>query len=287
MMLVATYGHVCWAQPQSPIRIQKAPAPAVTNRISTEELSRLAVEQNRMLEKQNPWLAIAKTNKIFAQAMNYILADMAGHKPEKLPQGLTQTDISNAYVQMFIAPQSNHVSGVQSAKRPAARLQQSESENAPPKQPNWMLEPLPPGRNLQERLEEFARQKGVPLNVLTQQAATQISNVFSQELNRSIEFYGKAVDENGVPLEGVRATISCLIFPEKQFVTNVVTDSNGFFALRGVSGQALMLALAKESYEEVPGTNQNQFVYYGVVNGFQPDSNNPVVFRLRKKAILR
>ena len=101
--------HVCWAEPRSPVRIQKAPAPVPTNNISADELNRLAAEQNRILEKQDPWLVIAKTNKVFAQAMNYVLADMAGHKPEKLPPGLTQNDISNAYFQMFIAPRSNHV----------------------------------------------------------------------------------------------------------------------------------------------------------------------------------
>src|SRR5438309_266243 len=77
------------------------------------------------------------------------------------------------------------------------------TDNLPGTRENWALEPLPPGSNLQERLEELARRKGVPLNVLTQQALAQWSNVvqeMSQQVNRSTEFYGKAVDGNGMPL---------------------------------------------------------------------------------------
>ncbi len=109
------------------------------------------------------------------------------------------------------------------------------------------------------------------------------SNAWAGQLNGSIDFYGKAVDENGSPLQGARAAISCVIFPEKEFITNVVADANGLFALQGVSGQALIATVAKEGYEEVSGTNQNHFVYYGIAKGFQPVPNSPVIFHLRKK----
>jgi hypothetical protein len=77
--------HVCWAQTPSPVRIQKAPAQVATNTITANDLNRLAAEQTRALEKQTPCLVMATTNRTFAHAMSYILADMAGHKPEKLP----------------------------------------------------------------------------------------------------------------------------------------------------------------------------------------------------------
>jgi len=144
--------------------------------------------------------------------------------------------------------------------------------------------PAPAENNPQQQMEELARQRGVPLTTLTQQLVAEFSNAFSQELNRPIEFYGKAVDESGLPLKGATATIRCLIFPEKQFTTNVSTDGNGLFAIQNIAGQALVASVRKEDYEEVPGTNEHHFVYYGVPNGFRPDRNSPIVFTLRKKA---
>jgi hypothetical protein len=104
VMVTAISAQICCFAKQTPVRIQKAPAPPATN-ISTEELSRMAAEQNKMLEKQFPCMAMSKTNAIFARAAGYIVAEMAGHKPDKLPDGLTQADISNAHYHVFIAPQ--------------------------------------------------------------------------------------------------------------------------------------------------------------------------------------
>jgi hypothetical protein len=143
---------------------------------------------------------------------------------------------------------------------------------------------LPQGNNLHDRFAEAARLKGVPLNVLTNQLRTDLSNAFSQEMNNSLNFYGKAVDETKVPLSDATATISCLIFPEKQIMTNILTDMNGLFEFHFNGGQAISISVTKQGYEEVPGTNEHHFVYYGVVNGFQADPHNPVIFTLRNKS---
>jgi hypothetical protein len=147
---------------------------------------------------------------------------------------------------------------------------------------------LPPGTNLQERLEELARHSGVPLNVLTQQALVQLSNIWQearQTVNRPIEFYGKAVDEKGEPLAGARVEFNCQGYPDEYQTTNVLTASDGTFGLTGQTGMLLHVHLAIEGYEEVAGTNQNKFMYYSPspTAGFKPDPNNPVVFYLRKR----
>ncbi len=175
---------------------------------------------------------MAKTNKTFAQAMSYILAHMAGHKPDKLPPGLTQNDISNAHFHMFTAPR-----------------------------------PRPP-------------------NVPANERVTALSNAFqaySAQLNRPIAFYGKAMDETGAPLIAATATIRCLVFPESQFTTNISTDVNGLFTLHGINGQALSVSVAKDGYEETPGTNEHHFAYYGIAKGFRSDPYKPIIFHLRKK----
>ncbi len=109
----------------------------------------------------------------------------------------------------------------------------------------------------------------------------------SQEVNRPIEFYGKAVDENGLPLKSATVEFSCVIFPEGYFGTNIPTDAKGLFTLNNVTGAALTVLVSKEGYEEVPDTNQNRFMFHSALGfkGFQPDSNNPVIFHLLKKGL--
>jgi hypothetical protein len=165
---------------------------------------------------------------------------------------------------------------------------QPQRQNTPDAQGNWASDPLPPGSNLQERLEQLERRRGVPLNVLTQQALAQWSNAMSeagQEMNRPIDFYGKVVDERDEPLSGANVRFGCVVFPEKHFTTNAITDKHGTFALTGVTGVVLNVIVSKEGYEEIQGTNQNSFAYYAPTGaGFTPDPNNPVFFHLRKKA---
>ena len=143
----------------------------------------------------------------------------------------------------------------------------------------------PSNYDRQRILEEFARQRGVPLNVLTQQAIVEWSNMWQsvrQTVNRPIEFYGKVVDENGMPLEGVEVGFSCLGYPEDYFTTNVLSAKDGVFLLKNVTGAALDVQVSKEGYEEMQGSNQVRFMYYST-QSFRPDQNNPVVFYLRKK----
>jgi hypothetical protein len=145
-------------------------------------------------------------------------------------------------------------------------------------------DPLPPGRNLQEQLEDLARQKSVSLTVLTQEVLTQFSNALTGELNGPIQFYGKVLDEKDAPVAKAIVAISCYIFPEKQVTTNVITDASGGFAVLNMTGQALTAHVSKEGFEEVPGTSEHHFVFYGIAQPFRPDSNRPVAFRMRAKS---
>jgi hypothetical protein len=141
-------------------------------------------------------------------------------------------------------------------------------------------------QNLQERMAELARQRGVSLNVLTQEMLIQASNMVQeirQTVNRPIEFYGKVIDENGQPIKSASVALGCVIYPEDQFKTNILTDSSGLFAVNSLTGAALFVTVSMEGY--VQGTNQNRFEYYSIpgFDGFRPDPFNPIVFHLLKQ----
>lgn len=159
---------------------------------------------------------MSATNKNFKLAVGYITAEMMGHTPPKLPEGVTQGDLSNATFQMFIIP----------------RL-----------------------------------------------ATTQ----------KIIEFYGKAVDESNQPIEGAKIEFAWIHFfppPEGIISTNVISDQQGLFSLSGVIGASLNVRISKDGYYKVTSLNRTNFTYSTLPNStpFQPDSNNPVIFHLHKKA---
>jgi len=106
-----------------------------------------------------------------------------------------------------------------------------------------------------------------------------------QTVNRPIEFYGKVVDENGLPVQGATVEFSCVVYPEDEFRTNTLTGANGMFALNNVTGAVMFVHANKDGYEEMKGTNQNRFEYYSIpgFEGFRSDPYNPVVFHLQKK----
>ena len=191
-----------------------------------------------------------------------------------------------------LAEASHPTPNTQAETQRAPRSPQPQRQSTPDAPANWALEPLPPGRNLQEQLQELARRKGVPLNVLTQQALAQWSNMLqetSRQMNSTMDFYGKAVDEKGLPLAAARAEFGCHGVPEEYFATNVLSDVNGLFALNNVTGRVIFVRVSKPGYLEVPGTNQNRFSYDALLgpSAFQADSNNPVVFRLKNVEVQR
>ena len=101
-------------------------------------------------------------------------------------------------------------------------------------------------------------------------------------INRPIEFYGKVVDETGTPLAGATVTFGWVVYPEDVMHTNVLADPEGFFALNNATGATLYVSVTKDGY--VQGTNQGRFDFHSLPDAsFQPDPNNPVVFRLLKR----
>lgn len=103
--------------------------------------------------------------------------------------------------------------------------------------------------------------------------------------NVAINFYGKVVDENDRPVEGV--TINCIWTDSSQKGTShatLKTDKNGSFALVEKTGKALQVRIEKEGYYNLR-ENPISFEYadFYEEDYHIPDPKKPVIFHLRKK----
>jgi hypothetical protein len=110
---------------------------------------------------------------------------------------------------------------------------------------------------------------------------------WKESIYRPIEFYGKVVDENEQPIAGaaVSFTYTRLIPPEGASGTNTISDKNGLFSLSGVKGSTLEVQVAKVGYYSSRREDQHGFDYKTISGSqpFQPDSNQPIIFHLRRK----
>jgi hypothetical protein len=110
--------------------------------------------------------------------------------------------------------------------------------------------------------------------------------------NAPIDFLGKVIDQNEVPLGGVRVIASIrsfmvdtndtgVAFSSK---TNLVTGSDGIFEVHGMKGDSLQIeTLEKDGYEKEPGTFR--VFSYDLSQNFVPHADAPVVFKLWQKEI--
>jgi hypothetical protein len=101
----------------------------------------------------------------------------------------------------------------------------------------------------------------------------------------AIDFYGKVVDFDGQPIADAKIlfTLNDLsLSGSSQSAT--VSDASGLFSLTNAEGKFLDVQINKEGYY-TSRLNPNGFEYaqFSDERFYQPDSNNPVVFRLQKK----
>jgi hypothetical protein len=105
-----------------------------------------------------------------------------------------------------------------------------------------------------------------------------------------IAFYGRVVDQNGVPVEGAKIEFSANTVPfgdGEKFGT--ISDGAGNFQVTGKHGRSLFVGVSKNGYYRLPETtgkpgSSGAFAYgsdlgYGV---HSPSKASPVIFVLRK-----
>lgn len=100
-----------------------------------------------------------------------------------------------------------------------------------------------------------------------------------------ISFWGKVVDQNGIPVAGAQVLFHVVVRPmsDKGPEYNRISDSNGLFSIENIKGGALGVHVSKEGYYDLQGQSA-KIIGYGIENENKPPSpDDPTIFVLRRK----
>jgi len=103
-------------------------------------------------------------------------------------------------------------------------------------------------------------------------------------LSASVEFYGKVVDENKIPISSAKIVASLVDhIGQGDTVVNTITDANGLFHISG-HGMAIVIEASKEGYYR-DKASVGHFSYSDIGGDVErhTDSDDPAVFVLRKR----
>ncbi|MGF1655757.1 MAG: carboxypeptidase-like regulatory domain-containing protein, partial [Verrucomicrobiales bacterium] len=93
-------------------------------------------------------------------------------------------------------------------------------------------------------------------------------------------FYGKVIDDEGVPVQGATVGIS-IAGPNGDSETMVQTDAQGLFSVTGKRGKFITVGMDKRGYGRGPQSYGTfEFAEFFSERFHEPDPNNPVVFVL-------
>ena len=105
------------------------------------------------------------------------------------------------------------------------------------------------------------------------------------EWRTPIEFYGKVIDENTNPVANAQIDFDCNDLSQSgTSFYHSQSDVNGLFSIRNINGKLLGVKVTKQDYYSSHPFGAN-FYYAGQNQNFVPDSNKPVIFRLKRKGL--
>lgn len=128
--------------------------------------------------------------------------------------------------------------------------------------------------------------KPIPSSQLPLSRREQMSKLLGAVNHKSIEFYGKVVDQQGAPLADVTVYASVIYntgISSGLKKKETTTDSTGRFSIVGMHGRTLGIGLGKEGYEY--GGEHGPFQFTELVaeaERHHADKSNPVVFVMWK-----
>lgn len=114
----------------------------------------------------------------------------------------------------------------------------------------------------------------------------------SFEWRTPIQFYGKVIDEQNLPVVGAEVEFSWSGTSEKYGGDGVghrtmTSDANGLFVINGIEGKGMSVRVRKDGYHSRRTWNGGSFEYSGfwAKEFIEPDRNEPVVFQLVKRPV--
>lgn len=112
----------------------------------------------------------------------------------------------------------------------------------------------------------------------------------SYQWRTPIEFYGKVVDQNNLPIDRAEVEIewvgtSAIYGGDGVGHKNLASDANGLFIIKGIEGKRLGVLVRKEGYHSRRSWNNGSFEYAGFWEPefIEPDPTKPIVFHMVKK----
>jgi hypothetical protein len=100
-----------------------------------------------------------------------------------------------------------------------------------------------------------------------------------------IEFFGKVVDQDQVPIPGATAVLewTTAVGSDPAPRRSVETDLEGKFQLADVQGKRLVVNVLKQGYEDTKESQRSfEFADFSDFRFYVPDRDHPVIFRLQK-----
>ncbi|MFA5262617.1 MAG: carboxypeptidase-like regulatory domain-containing protein [Opitutaceae bacterium] len=122
--------------------------------------------------------------------------------------------------------------------------------------------------------------------VVTPAKREQMGNLLGGLNHKNIEFYGKVVDQAGMPLPDVAVYASVLYntgLTSGMAKCETKSDTRGFFSISGMKGRTLGLSLVKPGYEY--DGEKGPFHFTELVSEkdrYMPDLKNPVILTMWK-----
>jgi hypothetical protein len=118
----------------------------------------------------------------------------------------------------------------------------------------------------------------------TSEASNDLTQSLVTEWQAPIDFYGKVVDDNTNPVQGVSVQFQWDESPTQDVARIYTTksDADGLFSLQGQRGRSLEVSVSKEGYYS-SGRDKTGYIYALAADIFSPSMLNPVIFHIRKK----
>ncbi len=106
------------------------------------------------------------------------------------------------------------------------------------------------------------------------------------EWKMAINFYGRVVDETGVPVPNATVKFQWNdTSSQGTSYSDAVSDAGGNFSLNCATGKMLEVRVSKKGYRSAESNNDGfEYAAFFEKNYYTPDAANPVIFQLRKKA---